>query len=225
LVGTHRHPVSESANVDNGALNTSPDISSPGPGVPCRQQTTGAFQLARVIKKFGGGSNNRLPFKGDTTTDETRVEIGRRLNLASSPPSLTCFVVALIYVVVGILAVRARAFNVSSGVSAGFAQDAVFRPLRLLRWHYLAPAGRGSVRLSSIRAGYSRIGWRSFLAKIYRATGSDRRDGLPPLRAPSRQPLLRWPLFACRLCYGLSYASQHQAALHRGLEQARKRNE
>jgi hypothetical protein len=29
-------------------------------------------------------------------------------------------------------------------------------------------------------------------------------------------------LFACRQCYGLSYASQQQTALHRGLEQARK---
>jgi hypothetical protein len=29
-------------------------------------------------------------------------------------------------------------------------------------------------------------------------------------------------LFACRRCYGLSYASQQQTALHRGLEQARK---
>jgi hypothetical protein len=29
-------------------------------------------------------------------------------------------------------------------------------------------------------------------------------------------------LFACRRCYGLSYASQQQSALHRGLEQARK---
>src|SRR5215813_2259376 len=29
-------------------------------------------------------------------------------------------------------------------------------------------------------------------------------------------------LFACRRCYGLSYASQQQTALHRGLDQARK---
>ncbi len=29
-------------------------------------------------------------------------------------------------------------------------------------------------------------------------------------------------LFACRRCYGLSYASQQQTALHRGLGQARK---
>ena len=29
-------------------------------------------------------------------------------------------------------------------------------------------------------------------------------------------------LSACRRCYGLSYASQQQTALHRGLEQARK---
>jgi hypothetical protein len=29
-------------------------------------------------------------------------------------------------------------------------------------------------------------------------------------------------MFACRRCYCLSYASQHQAALHRSLEQARK---
>jgi hypothetical protein len=29
-------------------------------------------------------------------------------------------------------------------------------------------------------------------------------------------------LFACRRCYGLSYASQQQTTLHRGLEQARK---
>jgi hypothetical protein len=29
-------------------------------------------------------------------------------------------------------------------------------------------------------------------------------------------------LFACRRCYGLSYASQQQTVLHRGLEQARK---
>jgi hypothetical protein len=29
-------------------------------------------------------------------------------------------------------------------------------------------------------------------------------------------------LFACRRCYGLSYASQQQTPLHRGLEQARK---
>jgi hypothetical protein len=29
-------------------------------------------------------------------------------------------------------------------------------------------------------------------------------------------------LFACRRCYDLSYASQRQTALHRGLEQARK---
>jgi hypothetical protein len=29
-------------------------------------------------------------------------------------------------------------------------------------------------------------------------------------------------LFACRRCHGLSYASQQQTALHRGLEQARK---
>ena len=28
-------------------------------------------------------------------------------------------------------------------------------------------------------------------------------------------------LFACRRCYGLSYASQQQMPLHRGLEQAR----
>jgi hypothetical protein len=29
-------------------------------------------------------------------------------------------------------------------------------------------------------------------------------------------------LFACRQCYGLSYASQQQSALHRGSKQARK---
>jgi hypothetical protein len=29
-------------------------------------------------------------------------------------------------------------------------------------------------------------------------------------------------LFACRRCYGLSYASQQETALHRGIEQARK---
>ena len=29
-------------------------------------------------------------------------------------------------------------------------------------------------------------------------------------------------LFACQRCYGLSYASQQQTALHRGLGQARK---
>jgi hypothetical protein len=44
----------------------------------------------------------------------------------------------------------------------------------------------------------------------------------PLLRAPSGHPLWRWQTFACRRCYGLSYANQQQTALHRGLEQAWK---
>ena len=40
--------------------------------------------------------------------------------------------------------------------------------------------------------------------------------------APSRHPLLRWRPICLPSVLCLSYASQHQAALHRGLEQARK---
>jgi preprotein translocase subunit SecD len=54
------------------------------PVFPVANRPPGLF---KVIKKFGGDSNNRLPFKGDTTTDELRAEIGRQLNLASFPPS------------------------------------------------------------------------------------------------------------------------------------------
>jgi hypothetical protein len=44
----------------------------------------------------------------------------------------------------------------------------------------------------------------------------------PLLRAASRGAYNVSQLFACRRCYGLAYASQHEIARHRGISQAQK---
>jgi hypothetical protein len=102
------------------------------------------------------------------------------------------------------------------------------------------PAGSITVRVEpaavvlSYRCGSGSGGWKSVQQRVPISVTACHLDGQRPWFVCSvysnghycgRRAAILYcagEMFACRRCYGLSYASQHQAALHRGLEQARK---